>query len=77
MSRANKPRFLGHRLRLRERFVNYGLVLANHPRRTPSEHDKLLTRAIVLAADTVQLKIVDPLIVSADETFSFRRAGLL
>lgn len=56
------------------------LVLAhNHPNGdvTPSEHDKLLTRAIVLAADTVQVKVVDHVIVSVDETFSFRRAGLL
>jgi DNA repair protein RadC len=56
------------------------LVLAhNHPNGdvTPSEHDKILTRAVVLAADTVHLKIVDHLIVSADETFSFRSAGLL
>jgi DNA repair protein RadC len=56
------------------------LVLAhNHPNGTltPSEHDKLLTRAIVLAADTVHLRVVDHLIVSAYETFSFRKAGLL
>lgn len=56
------------------------VVLAhNHPSAnlTPSEHDKLLTRAIVLAAETVHLKVVDHLIVSADETFSFRKAGLL
>jgi DNA repair protein RadC len=55
-------------------------VLAhNHPNGvvTPSEHDKLLTRAIVLAAETVHLKVVDHLIVSAQETFSFRKAGLL
>jgi len=57
-----------------------GLVLAhNHPNRdvTPSDQDKTLTRAIVLAAETVHLKIVDHLIVSADDTFSFRKAGLL
>ncbi len=56
------------------------VVLAhNHPHAnlTPSEHDKLLTRAIVLAADTVHLKVVDHLIVSAEDTFSFRKAGLL
>lgn len=56
------------------------LVLAhNHPNDdvTPSEHDKLLTRAIVLAAETVHLKVVDHLIVSPQETFSFRKAGLL
>jgi DNA repair protein RadC len=57
-----------------------GLVLAhNHPNGvvTPSEQDKVLTRAVVLAAETVGLKVVDHLIVSADEAFSFRRAGLL
>lgn len=56
------------------------LVLAhNHPNGniTPSDHDKVLTRAIVLAAETVHLKVVDHLIVSAQETFSFRKAGLL
>jgi|YNPBryunderm2012_1023409.scaffolds.fasta_scaffold07444_3 DNA repair protein RadC len=56
------------------------LVLAhNHPNGNvePSEHDKLLTRAIVLAADTVYLRVVDHFIVSAQETFSFRKAGLL
>lgn len=56
------------------------VVLAhNHPNAnlTPSEHDKLLTRAIVLAAETVHLKVLDHLIVSAEDTFSFRKAGLL
>ena len=56
------------------------VVLAhNHPNAnlSPSEHDKVLTRAIVLAAETVNLKVVDHLIVSAEDTFSFRKAGLL
>jgi DNA repair protein RadC len=56
------------------------VVLAhNHPNANlmPSEHDKVLTRAIVLAAETVHLKVVDHLIVSAEDTFSFRKAGLL
>jgi DNA repair protein RadC len=56
------------------------VVLAhNHPNANlaPSEHDKVLTRAIVLAAETVNLKVVDHLIVSAQGTFSFRKAGLL
>jgi len=56
------------------------VVLAhNHPNAdlSPSEHDKVLTRAIVLAAETVNLKVVDHLIVSAQGTFSFRKAGLL
>lgn len=56
------------------------LVLAhNHPNGDvhPSEQDKVLTRALVLAADTVHLRIVDHLIVSSDRVFSFREAGLL
>ncbi len=56
------------------------LVLAhNHPNGlvTPSEQDKVLTRAIVLAAETVGVKIVDHMIVSAGDCFSFRKAGLL
>ena len=56
------------------------LVFAhNHPNGDvhPTEQDKVLTRALVLAAETVHLKIVDHLIVSADDAFSFRKAGLL
>jgi len=56
------------------------VVLAhNHPNGNvlPSEHDKTLTRAIVLAAETVHLRVLDHLIVSAQEAFSFRREGLL
>lgn len=56
------------------------IVLAhNHPNGDvkPSEQDKLLTRALVMAAETVQLKILDHLIVSPDESFSFKKAGLL
>ena len=56
------------------------LVLAhNHPNGDvePSEQDKLLTRALVLAAEAVQLKIVDHLIVSTVDVFSFRKASLL
>lgn len=56
------------------------LVLAhNHPNGhvEPTEQDKLLTRALVLAVETVQVKIVDHLIVSVDRVFSFRKAGLL
>lgn len=51
----------------------------NHPngQARPSEQDKLLTRAIVLAADTVSLRVLDHLVVTADATFSFRKAGLL
>jgi len=56
------------------------LVFAhNHPNGDvrPSEQDKLLTRALVLAATTVQIKIHDHLIVSQDKFFSFSREGLL
>jgi DNA repair protein RadC len=57
-----------------------GLVFAhNHPNgnTAPSEQDKLLTRALVLAAETLQIKVIDHLIVSKDEIFSFSREGLL
>ena len=56
------------------------LVLAhNHPNGNvePSEQDKVVTRAVVLAAETISLRVVDHLIVSASGTFSFREAGLL
>ena len=56
------------------------LVLAhNHPngKVEPTEQDKLLTRAIVLAAEPVSLRIVDHLVVSVDEVFSFRKARML
>jgi len=56
------------------------IVLAhNHPNRnvSPSEQDKTLTRAIVLAAETVGINVVDHLIVSASDCFSFRKAGLM
>ena len=56
------------------------LVFAhNHPNGDvrPSEQDKVLTRAIVLAAATVHIKVYDNLIVSADNVFSFKKEGLL
>ena len=43
----------------------------------PSEQDKALTRMIVLAGEALQVRILDHVIVSADDVFSFRRAGLL
>ena len=51
----------------------------NHPNGNvqPSEQDKVLTRALVLAAQTVQIKVLDHLIVSSDHVFSFRKEGLL
>jgi len=56
------------------------LVFAhNHPNGDvqPSEEDKTLTRALVLAAQTVQIRVLDHVIVTADEVFSFRKEGLL
>jgi len=56
------------------------LVFAhNHPGGdvTPSEQDKLITEALVLAATTLNIEVLDHLIVSADEVFSFRKEGLL
>jgi DNA repair protein RadC len=58
----------------------FAIALAhNHPNgdTAPTEQDKLLTRAIVLAAETVHVRIADHLIVSASEAFSFRKTGLL
>ena len=51
----------------------------NHPNGNvqPSEQDKVLTRALLLAAATVQIKVVDHVIVAGDATFSFRKEGLL
>ena len=58
----------------------FGMLLAhNHPNGnvTPSDQDKALTRAIVLAAEIVGIRVVDHLIVSVDDAFSFHQAGLL
>lgn len=57
-----------------------GVVFAhNHPNGNiePSEQDKTLTRALVLAAATLGIKVLDHLVVSRDAVFSFRREGLL
>lgn len=56
------------------------LVFAhNHPNgiSTPSEQDKTITRSLVLAAETLQIKVLDHIIVTRDDVFSFRREGLL
>jgi DNA repair protein RadC len=55
------------------------MLAHNHPNGDvrPSEQDKLITKALVLAAAAVQLKILDHLIVSAEQVFSFRQGGLL
>jgi DNA repair protein RadC len=55
------------------------VVAHNHPNGDvrPSEQDKVLTRALVLATNTVQMKLLDHFIVSPDTVFSFRGEGLL
>ncbi len=55
------------------------VFIHNHPGGdvTPSDHDKTLTRALVLAAKTLDIAVLDHIIVSKDETFSFRKEGLL
>ncbi|MGA9041348.1 MAG: DNA repair protein RadC [Terriglobales bacterium] len=51
----------------------------NHPNGNvqPSEQDKTLTRALVLAAAALQIKVIDHLVVSTTTVFSFRKEGLL
>jgi DNA repair protein RadC len=56
------------------------LVFAhNHPNGNvqASEQDKLLTRALVLAATAVQIKVLDHVIISISDSFSFHKEGLL
>jgi len=43
----------------------------------PSEHDNVLTRAIVLVTKMVHPRVLDQFNLSTQEAFSFRRAGLL
>jgi DNA repair protein RadC len=57
-----------------------GVIVAhNHPNGNvqPTDQDKVLTRALVLAACTVGVKVYDHLIVSLDNVFSFKQEGLL
>lgn len=55
------------------------VFIHNHPSEdvSPSDHDKTLTRALVLAARTLDIAVLDHIIVSKDEVFSFRKEGLL
>ena len=64
----------------RRQFCHSLLVLAHNHQNgvvSPTDQDKELTRAIVLTAETVSVRVLDHLIVSAHESFSFRKAGLL
>ena len=55
------------------------VLVHNHPGgdRTPSEADKTITRALVLAGKTLDITVYDHVIVSQSGIFSFREAGLL
>ncbi|MCS7002686.1 MAG: DNA repair protein RadC, partial [Dehalococcoidia bacterium] len=55
------------------------IVAHNHPsgRLTPSNEDRALTRALKQAAATLNVRLIDHLIVSADGAFSFAQTGLL
>ncbi|MEO5810068.1 MAG: JAB domain-containing protein [Sphingomicrobium sp.] len=62
------------------RLGSAGIVLAhNHPSgdASPSEADCRATRRLALAAEAIDLAIVDHLVFGAGECRSFRRMGLL
>jgi len=62
------------------RFDSAGIVLAhNHPsgQATPSRSDKVATRALAIAAEAIDLTLVDHLVFAGQDCASFRRMGLL
>jgi DNA repair protein RadC len=62
------------------RFDSAGIVLAhNHPSgiATPSRSDKVATRALAIAAEAIDLTVLDHLVFGGTECASFRRLGLL
>jgi DNA repair protein RadC len=62
------------------RLDSVGLVLAhNHPsgEATPSRSDKVATRALAIAAEAIDLVLLDHLVFAGDHCTSFRRLGLL
>ena len=57
-----------------------GVILAhNHPSgdATPSRSDKVATRALAIAAEAIDLTLLDHLVFGGDDCTSFRRMGLL
>lgn len=62
------------------RFDSRGIVLAhNHPsgQATPSRSDKVATRALAIAAEAIDLTLLDHLVFAGQDCASFRRMGLL
>ena len=55
------------------------IFVHNHPSGTltPSDHDINLTKTMIDAAKTVNLRIVDHIIVSNRDTYSFVENGLM
>jgi len=62
-----------------KRNAAYLVLVHNHPGGdvTPSEADKTITRALVLAGKTLDITVYDHVIVSQEKIFSFREAGLV
>lgn len=62
------------------RLDSAGIVLAhNHPSgdAAPSRSDKVATRALAIAAEAIDLAVLDHLVFAGSECASFRRLGLL
>jgi DNA repair protein RadC len=62
------------------RFESAGIVLAhNHPsgQATPSRSDKVATRALAIAAEAIDLAVLDHLVFGGSDCTSMRRMGLL
>ena len=55
------------------------VLVHNHPSGgvNPSDADKRMTDRLAKAADILQIKLLDHVIVAAKQRFSFREAGLL
>lgn len=62
------------------RFDSAGIILAhNHPsgQASPSRSDKVATRALAIAAEAIDLALLDHLVFAGTDCTSFRRMGLL
>lgn len=62
------------------RLDSAGIILAhNHPSGDPqpSRSDRMATRRLAMAAEAIDLTLVDHLVFAGDECTSFRRLGLL
>ncbi len=60
--------------------VASGIILAhNHPSgdAKPSSQDEVVTRKIKYVADCLDIKLIDHIIISREDTFSFREHGLV